>query len=204
MATKEDIGKLEKFLSEVPDPNSHSFLAFFAKKPDEIEAFEIKLLELDIKADGLAFISFHIGNEGELYDLRAPSYDQRSQAIGRRDLIDKVDAFFAGEIVALSPPWRSLTKLDIACGTGERTRRYDSYIDSLGISLHSFGIDLSQRMINLVFGYNIKLARASMTHIPFRDGSFDFITLLFNSIGHLDYDEFNTAFREIYRIIGKA
>ena len=201
MATEENIGRLEYFLSEVPDPNSQSFLAFFAKKTEEMREFELKLLELDIEADGLSFISFHIGNERELYDKRAPGYDQRSQAVGRRDLIAKVDEFFTSQISAVFSCCESLTKLDVACGTGERTRRYDDYINSLGIPLHSFGIDLSKGMINRALGNNIKLAEASMTHIPFRDWSFDFVTLLFNSIGHLDYDEFSTAFREVYRIM---
>lgn len=201
MATEENIQRLESFLSEVPYPDSPRFVTFFAKKSEEIKEFELKLVELDIEVNGLAFTSFHIGDERGLYDIRALDYDRRSKSRGRRDLIAKVDEFFTSQMVPFPLHFGSLSKLDVACGTGERTRRYDDYARSLGIQIHSFGIDLSNGMISRASGKNIKLVRASMTDIPFRSSSFDFVTLLFNSFGHLNHNEFQIVFREIYRVM---
>lgn len=197
----QEVRKLESFLNEVPDTNSPEFLTFFSKQPEEIMKFELKLVELDIKANGLAFTSFHIGNEREIYDVRAIDYDRRSKSLGRRDLIAKVDEFFTSQMASFPLYFGSLSKLDVACGTGERTRRYDDYARSLGIQIDSFGIDISNGMISRASGKDIKLAQASMIDIPFRSSSFDFVTLLFNSLGHLSHDEFRILFREIYRVM---
>lgn len=113
MNMEEKIRRLESFLNEVPDPNSTGFFTFFSKKPEELKEFELKLVELDIEAKGLAFTSFHIDDERELYDLRAHDYDQRSKSVGRRDLIAKVDEFFTSQMASFPLFFGSLSKLDV-------------------------------------------------------------------------------------------
>ena len=201
MTLDEDIRKLETFLDAVPDSNSKSFGNFFERKsPDERKKFELDLLHLDMPLGWYSFISFNLGNEREVYNLRASGYDEHSNEEHRRVYLSLVDEFFRGQIGKLVPTLGKVSKLDIGCATGERTLRYDGYVRETGAQLDSFGIDISEKMAKIAAGRGIQVKQASMTAIPFPDKAFNWVTLIFGSISHLDGNQFEKAFREIYRI----
>ena len=102
------------------------------------------------------------------------------------------------------PTLGDVSKLDIGCGTGTRTAKYDGWIRKTGANLGSFGIDISDEMAKIATGHGVDVKIASMTNIPFQDSSFNLVTLIFGSIAHLNKNQFGEAFKEIYRVMNQG
>ncbi len=94
--------------------------------------------------------------------------------------------------------------LDIGCGTGKILSLYKNLSHEKENLL--YGIDISQNMIRIAKtkASDVKFVRANALTLPFKDGSFDFISM----IGVLEYlKEKKVALGEIYRVLennGKA
>jgi SAM-dependent methyltransferase len=86
---------------------------------------------------------------------------------------------------------RDLRLLDCGCGTGHNLTLLGRYGRAAGFDLTATGLDLARQR-------GAPLARASITHIPFRDAAFDLVT----SFDVLQYVEDDAAvMREIARVL---
>lgn len=84
--------------------------------------------------------------------------------------------------------------LDCGCGTGAN-------LVMLGEYGRSFGFDISREGLNFAREYGqARIAHASITHIPFRDASFDLVTA-FDVLYSLTEEQEAAAAREIFRVL---
>ncbi len=91
--------------------------------------------------------------------------------------------------------------LDIGCGRG----RWLSFFEKKYGAIVT-GIDLSENALRICKGKGFRVFRASITQMPFRDCSFDFINST-TVLLHLPYDLKETAIAEVSRVLnpgGKA
>lgn len=83
--------------------------------------------------------------------------------------------------------------LDCGCGTGGNFRLLDPFGRTFGCELTRAGIDVARR-------HHRRLTRASVTHLPFPDGSFELVTS-FDVLYCLQDSEELLAAREIWRVL---
>jgi len=84
--------------------------------------------------------------------------------------------------------------LDCGCGTGAN-------LVMLGEYGRSFGFDISREGLNFAREYGqARIAHASITHIPFRDASFDLVTA-FDVLYSLTEKQEAAAAQEIFRVL---
>lgn len=89
--------------------------------------------------------------------------------------------------------------LDIACGTGDIIK----FTDKIAPQWGKVGLDPSKEMLKiaqqrLAFVKNLSLIRGFAESIPFKDNTFEVITV---SFGVRNFKDRSTAFREIYRVL---
>lgn len=83
--------------------------------------------------------------------------------------------------------------LDCGCGTGGNFRLLDGYGRTFGCELTRTGVDFARQ-------HHHRLARASVTHLPFPDHSFDLVTSFDVLYCLQDADEVAAA-REMWRVL---
>jgi ubiquinone/menaquinone biosynthesis C-methylase UbiE len=84
--------------------------------------------------------------------------------------------------------------LDCGCGTGANLRLLAGFGRAFGIDLNRVGLEFARRKAGG------RLARASVTHLPFGDGRFDLVTS-FDVIYSLDDEAEAAALDEMYRVL---
>ena len=90
---------------------------------------------------------------------------------------------------------RNLRLLDAGCGTGTNLTRL---LDQYG---RAFGLDLTWRGLEFAKGQGRRhVLQASITHIPFRDASFDVATS-FDVLQTLTLDQARDAVAELHRVL---
>jgi len=90
---------------------------------------------------------------------------------------------------------RKLKILDAGCGTGKLLEDCNSY--------GAYGLDFSEEALRFCKLRNLKnMLRASISHIPFKDDSFDLVTS-FDVICCLDVHYDMVILKELYRITNK-
>ena len=90
---------------------------------------------------------------------------------------------------------RNLRLLDCGCGTGNNLSMLDAYGTSFGFDLTRLGLAFASQE----YGRR-RLAQASVTHLPYRDGSFDVLTS-FDVLQSLDLQGETLAMAEFYRVL---
>ncbi len=97
-------------------------------------------------------------------------------------------------IERFGPDERNLRILDAGCGTGGMLGFLGQYGSVVGIDVFAEAIDFARRRDGA------RLARASVTRLPFPDKSFDVVTE-FEVINHWSVDDDQAAFNEIARVL---
>lgn len=164
--------------------------------------FEV-LLYFDLTISHIGFSANNVGDNVAPYNLRYSSgqYTAQNKKKGRAELISGIDEFFFQEIEEVSNKLRK--KLDIACGDGERTKRYDTFLSKKS-KIESYGCDLSVIGVEAARTLGINATVQNMTSLEYNNSYFDLVTLLFNSLGHLDTSSIDIAFGEAVRVLKKG
>jgi ubiquinone/menaquinone biosynthesis C-methylase UbiE len=118
------------------------------------------------------------------YDRFSASYERR-RGHGYHALIDELES-------SMVPAGPATRLLEAGCGTGLVLERLRSH----GAEL--FGIDLSAGMLVLARQRGHRVAHASITHLPFADGSFD-VACSFKVLAHVP--DIEAAIRELARVV---
>ena len=91
------------------------------------------------------------------------------------------------------------TLLDAGCGEGEFLKFLSEKYEKLNL----IGIDISSHPLKSLYGrYNsIDVIRASITHLPFKESSFDYIISMGHVIGHCNKNERENSIKEFCRCL---
>lgn len=84
--------------------------------------------------------------------------------------------------------------LDVGCGTGMLLKKLEGYGNAQGI-------DISENALQFSRERKVKVTKASIDKIPFKNNSFDFVTVM-NVLYHKKVDE-KKAVRELNRVLKK-
>ncbi len=128
-------------------------------------------------------------NNQEIFNQIAPAwYNYRHWSI------------FSTELEALVQRWQQGRLLNIGCAHGP------DFLPFAGLfELH--GVDFSVEMLKLAekyaakFGFNVSLALAEATRLPYADGSFDWAIAVATYHHLMDKDSQQKAFRELWRVL---
>lgn len=95
--------------------------------------------------------------------------------------------------------------LDLACGTGDISELFASMKDkNISLTLADININMlkycKKRLFNKGFTKNINFVQTCGEHLPFKNNSFDIITIAF---GLRNFSNINSSIKSIYRILKK-
>lgn len=109
---------------------------------------------------------------------------------------DHLDLHIAESIKILAKDYRLKTVLDVGCGTGRLVKFFNEN------GLKAYGCDSQDEALKIARKYNNRLVikKASGTHLPFKNGTFDLITSI-SVIEHLGKSEVNKFISEAYRVL---
>ncbi len=119
-----------------------------------------------------------------------------------------IDKYWRNVVCSQIPKNKKLKILDLATGTGDQSFAILSKRPKVKI----MGIDLAEKMLEIakikaketLFLNRFKVSRASATDLPFKDSSYDMVTM---SFGIRNVADTQKCFKEIYRVLrpsGKA
>ena len=121
----------------------------------------------------------------DYYDEFADRYEDARHA-GYHALIDRL------EVELVRRYGNDARVLEAGCGTGlvlEKVARF---------AREAVGIDLSRGMLQKAIGRGLRVANASITHLPFADASFD-VAYSFKVLAHIE--AIGDALREMARVV---
>jgi len=109
----------------------------------------------------------------------------------------KFNAEFAKFVKDLAISLRCTSVLEIGCGTGIDLRLFPETINVNGVDLNDMALDIAKKNNNK-FNFN----KSSITDLPFRDSSIDFV-FTHQLLNYLDDDILEKGISEMYRVAGK-
>ena len=103
---------------------------------------------------------------------------------------------FSKFVMDLATSLRCKSVLEIGCGTGIDLRLFPETFDVHGVDLNDMALENAQK---LPF---VKLKKASIIDLPFKDSSIDFV-FTHQLLNYLDDDTLEKGVSEMYRVAGK-
>ena len=131
------------------------------------------------------------------YDNRAKNYYENQQNAIKNHA--KINELVAGWLIENLSPDSNI--LDAGCGDGMRTNEIQGLLKDCGINPINFAFDISSKMVTLAKDKDIKHVEVGdLRKIPFKT-SFDAITCLNGTLGHLKKSDRDEGLIEIYKHI---
>ncbi|NJF24193.1 bifunctional demethylmenaquinone methyltransferase/2-methoxy-6-polyprenyl-1,4-benzoquinol methylase UbiE [Thermococcus sp. Bubb.Bath] len=135
----------------------------------------------------------HFNSIAERYDLVNRLISLNLDRCWRRKACEEA-------LKVLSPSEDKISVLDVACGTGDMLRCLRKKLAEKGIDAEFYGLDCSENMLEVA---KKKVPFARLVHgfaedMPFRDESFDLITVAF---GVRNFSDREKAIGELYRVL---
>jgi demethylmenaquinone methyltransferase/2-methoxy-6-polyprenyl-1,4-benzoquinol methylase len=136
-------------------------------------------------------------NVHQLFNEISPTYD-----LTNRLLSLGIDLYWRRTLSSLIPPHLPLQLLDIATGTGEQLFS----ILKKHPHISATGVDLAEEMLAIAkaktkktpFASNLSFQLGSATQLPFKEHTFDCLTM---SFGIRNISCIDTCFKELYRVL---
>lgn len=136
-----------------------------------------------------------------MFDAISPTYDAVN-----RIMTGGIDRIWRKKMGSLLPSSQNLSLLDCATGTGDQLF---SLLENSSQIAKAIGIDLSQEMLKRAeqkgaakpYAHKIAWQHASASELPFKDASFDCLTI---SFGIRNVEELDKGLSEFFRVLKKG
>lgn len=92
---------------------------------------------------------------------------------------------------------RCTSVLEIGCGTGIDLRLFSETVNVIGVDLNDIALSIAKK-----HGSRFNFNKSSITNLPFKDSSVDFV-FTHQLLNYLDDDILEKGISEMYRISGK-
>ncbi len=137
--------------------------------------------------------------------LDDPLIDPEVMRRSMRD-VERANVIFGGKraaVTELRAAFDSLTGdvslLDVGTGRGDIPRAAVQAAKSSGIRLSTIGLDISEPLLAIAAGPDVRAVRGDALHIPFADGSVD-IVLASQVLHHFAAEDAEALIRELHRV----